>query len=125
VSSFQRLLTLTVSTKRATVDGTTHKKGLPTTFLSGLKATPLDPAQTDVVLRMGLASPQQLLQTFVEGNYDIVHGDVLNVTSVDKGIATPYTIVGKDYPVQGVESFQWRQTAYTLLVVEYLIAPTP
>lgn len=131
-AGFRRLLTLTVSTKRATVNVGTGKKSTPSTHLSGLKATPLDPADADLVLRTtamtggqfgagGVSPASQFLQTYVEGDNDIVHGDVLNVTSVDRGIATPYTVVGHDYPIVGIEPFQWRGTAYHLLVVQYIV----
>lgn len=118
--AFRRQLTLTASTKRAAFAGSPVKRGLPATYLTGLRLTPFDPAQVDVLVRLGVNAAGVLLQTFVDGSNDIVHGDVLNLTSVDKGIAPPYVIVGKDYPIQGLESFQWRGDVYSLLVVQYI-----
>lgn len=120
MSAFTKQLTLTASTKRSGLSGTPPKRGLPVTNLTGLRLTPLDPAEAEVLLRLGVNAAGVLLQTFVEGAYNIAHGDVLNLTSVDRGAATPYIIVGKDYPIAAVESFQWRGSAYALLVVQYL-----
>jgi hypothetical protein len=131
-SSFRRAKTLTVSIKRnPAVNGTTGKRGVPATVLTGLKATPLDPASADVLLRTsvvaavngqpGVTPAVQLLQTFLETTGEVLHGDVLNVTSVDRGTATPYTIVGKDYPIVALESSQWRKTLSYLLVLQYTI----
>ncbi|MGB8644042.1 MAG: hypothetical protein WCF84_02305 [Anaerolineae bacterium] len=121
--SFARMATLTASTKRSIVSG--GKKPAPTAYLTGIKCTPFDPATADLVLLLGLEAAGYYLQTFVEGSYDIQAGDVLNVTSVDRGVATPLTIVGQDYPIKGYQPYQWRGTNSFVLVVEYIGQPTP
>lgn len=65
-SGIRRLLTVTASTKRAPalVDG---KRGAPATNLTGIKCMPLDPADAEVVQRLGLETPHELLQTIVDG----------------------------------------------------------
>lgn len=125
MSAFSRMATLTVSLKRSTINATTHKAGVPTQVATGIKCTPFDPAEADLLLLAGITAAGVYLQTTIEGQVDLVHGDVLNVTSVDKGLAPPYTIVGKDYPVRGIQASQWRNTVTQLVIVEYLSQPTP
>lgn len=70
--SFRRLATVTASTKRppAVVSG---KRGTPTTLLTGLKCTPLDPVDPEVRQRLGLNTPHELLQTFLADTVGFVH----------------------------------------------------
>ena len=102
--SFSRLATETASTKRPpAISG--NKRGVPVTQIASLSCTPLDPVQPDLKQRMGLNSPHELLQTFVEGTASIVEGDVLVYAS-------------KDYPIRAVGDWKWRSTLYVHLIVE-------
>ena len=103
--SFQRLATVTASTKRATL--TNGLRGAPTTKLSNLKCFPLDPVDPDLKQRLALDTPHELLQTFLEGNPDIVEGDVLTVAS-------------EDYPIRSVGDWVWGSDTYRHLVLENL-----
>ncbi len=59
---FKRMANVTASTKRT-------KKGEPTTLLTGLKCTPLDPVDPELRRRLALETPHELLQTFLaDGN---------------------------------------------------------
>lgn len=106
MSSFARLATLTVSTKRhpALVGG---KRPEPVLHLSGLMCIPLMPVDSEVRLRMGLDSPHELLQTFVDGDHDIHEGDYL-------------TSGGIDYPIKAVAEWPWRGGVRKHLILEDL-----
>lgn len=71
--SFQRMATLTVSTKRPPTVGADGKRGTSATSLTGLKATPLDPASQEVIERLALESPVKLLETFIADSTGFVH----------------------------------------------------
>jgi hypothetical protein len=64
-ASFQRTATVSVSTKRSL--SASDGKRLPvSTYLTGLKATPLDPVSAELATSMFPEStPHELLQTFV------------------------------------------------------------
>jgi len=103
-SSFEHMAVLTVSTLRSPlVSG--GKRAAPVTHLTGVACTPLDPVDADVSLRMGLNSPRELLQTFVNNDVDIVEGDRL-------------VYGGKEYPVYAVADWVWRDTTYRNLFLE-------
>ena len=79
------LATASVSTKRApVVDG---RSGLPVLHLTGLRATPLVPANADrvgaLMQRLKLETSHVLLETFVVGVHDIQHGDMLLVDGAE------------------------------------------
>ena len=63
--SFAHMATKTVSTKRNPTVDASGKRGTLTTSLTGLKATPLDPADQEIIQRLALESPVQLLETFI------------------------------------------------------------
>lgn len=71
-AGIKRLLRLTASTKRSPgiVDG---KRSGPVTFLTGVKSTPLDPVSPDIAQRLGLNTPHELLETFVDGGNTFYH----------------------------------------------------
>ena len=104
--AFKRFATESCATKRATMSS--GKRGAATSKLTGLKCTPLDPVDPETRERMGLpAGAHELLQTFVEGAYDILAGDLL-------------TYNGIDYPVRAVAEWKWRGTTYRHLILEEL-----
>lgn len=111
MSSFERLSTVSASTKRASVSS--GKRGTPTTNLSGLSITPLDAADPavrgELQERLGLETPFALLQTFVNGSPDIREGDVLVVGS-------------SEYPIRAVTDWAAGASApaYLRLIVEDL-----
>jgi hypothetical protein len=64
--AMRRLLKVTVSTKRSPAI-TSGKRGAPAVKLSGLRCTPIDPADPEVRQRLALNTPHELLQAFVDG----------------------------------------------------------
>lgn len=64
--AMRRLCTVTASTKRspAPVSG---KRGTPTTNLTGIRCTPVDPVDPEVAQRLGLNTPHELLQVTADG----------------------------------------------------------
>jgi len=67
-----RMATLSCSTKR-NPDVSGGKRGSPTTNLTNLSCTQLDPVEPDLQERMGLETPHKLLQTFIDDGTDYVH----------------------------------------------------
>ena len=111
--SWTKLATATGSTKRATV--VAGRRGDPVENLTGLQLTPLYPADPgragELLQRIRLDTPHQLLECFVVGQPDIRTGDTLSVAGVD-------------YPIRGVARFDppaGSMIAYTHLMVESLI----
>jgi len=108
--SFARAANVTASTKRPP-DISGGKRGTPATNIESLSCTPLDPINPELRQRLGLDTPHELLQTFVDTALDIKEGDILVVSSVD-------------YPIRAVGD--WATTAsmpaYKWLVVEDLKA---
>lgn len=87
----------TASTKRApAISG--GKRGDPTTNLTGLSVTPLDPVEPELTERLNMRTQGELLQTFVENTaaetLDILEGDWL-------------TFGGKDYPIRSCAEWVW------------------
>lgn len=82
-ASMLRLMTVTASTKRASV--ASGKRATPSANLSSVKCTPLDPlgSNNDISQRLGLDAPVELLETWTAGGQDIVNGDTLTVSGVD------------------------------------------
>lgn len=104
--TLRRQATQTASVLRASMAG--GKRGAPTTHLSGLLATPLQPVQPELVLRLQLNTPNAVLVSYVIGHHDIRGGDV-------------FVTGGNEYTVRSVAP--WPSTgggvpAYTELVVE-------
>lgn len=85
--TLRRFATRSASVLRAAV--TNGKRGAAATHLSGLQATPLQPASPEMVTRFQLQTPHQVLETYVVGHHDIVTGDVLAVD-------------GQQYTIRGV-----------------------
>jgi hypothetical protein len=105
-NSFAHLAAVTASTKRSpNVSG--GKRGTPTTNVSSLSCTPLDPVDAEVRQRLALESPNIILETFVDNAVDVVVGDILVVGSME-------------YPIKAVEDWTWRGTTYRHLFLEKL-----
>lgn len=72
--AMRRLCTVTATTKRnPTV--TAGKRGAPVAKLADLRCTPLDPLTAELAQRVGLDTPHELLQTYVDGGdmyYELV-----------------------------------------------------
>jgi hypothetical protein len=104
--AFARQATVTANTKRSpAVSG--GKRGAATTLLIGLTCTPLDPVQDQIAMREVLNTPHEVLETFVDGEQDIVEGDVLVVGPVE-------------YPIRSVREWVWRGSVYRHLFLENL-----
>lgn len=107
-ASFQKLATTTASTKRTpAVDVGTGLRSGPVTNLTGLKVLPLMPLDPELARRLGLDTPLERLQTYVEGAPDIVEGDVLVVGA-------------KEYPIVAVADWPYQSDKCLLLVLEEL-----
>ena len=111
MSIFTLMATVTGSTKR-TPAVSSGKFGVAVENIASLKCFPLDPVSAEIATRMGLDTPLELLQTFVEGGLDIVEGDIL-------------TVAGKDYPIKAVSDWLWREdnANYLRLILEQLKNP--
>ncbi len=108
MDSFGVLATVTASTKRQAAP-TSGKTAAPVTNLASLMCTPLDPVDAELKKRLGLDTPGELLQTFVDGGLDIRQGDYLTVCSTD-------------YPVRACEDWTWpvNGLAFRRLILEDL-----
>ena len=105
-AGFARAATVEASTKRspALVSG---KRGTPATYLASIRVTPLDPVDPEMRERLALNTPHELLQTFVDGDWDIAEGDVL-------------VVAGAEYPVRSAAEWLWRGSMFVHLVLEEL-----
>nr|ASV43905.1 hypothetical protein [Hot spring virus BHS1] len=77
----------------------------PTTILTGLACTPLDPVSAETQTRLKLDSPYELRQCSFQSGHDIRKGDLISLDGVD-------------YPVRAVEDYDWRGGTYLRVVVE-------
>lgn len=102
-ASFSALATVPANTKRATVSG--GKRGTATAYLVGLSILPLDPVDAELRQRQDLQSNYRVFQTMVEGDLDIIIGDVL-------------TVSGTDYKIIGVEKWTYEDAYNMRLFVE-------
>ena len=103
----ERLATEVVSFKRSpiTVGG---KRGTPTTFLTDIKCTPLDPVDPETRFRLGVDTPHEILQTFVIQSVDVHEGDILVAAD------------NVEYPIKAVGEWEWRDTKFLHLYIEDL-----
>lgn len=69
--AFRRSARLSASTKRSAISG--GMRSAAATYLTGLKATPLDPVSSDLAATVQLDTPAVLLQTFLSDGTDYVH----------------------------------------------------
>ena len=108
MSTFGLLATVTASTKRApAISG--GKRGPAATNLASLSCMPLDPIDPEIRQTLVLNTPNELLQTLVEGGIDIKEGDILVVGSTE-------------YPIRAVAEWYWPGDAanYLHLILEEL-----
>ncbi|MDR3572863.1 MAG: hypothetical protein P4L50_03295 [Anaerolineaceae bacterium] len=71
-AGFRRLATKSAMTKRAPVI-TSGKRGPAEIHLANIICTPLDPVDAQVRQRLGLDTPNELLQTFVASACGFIH----------------------------------------------------
>lgn len=105
-SSFDRLATVTASTKRPPAVSS-GKRGAPATNIVSLSCTPLDPVNAEIQQRLQLKTPHELSQTFVDGSLDIVEGDILVVSGIE-------------YPIRAVADWTFGSSKYLHLILEEL-----
>ncbi len=111
MASFDRMATVTASTKRS--GGITD--GLETAYaesIASLKCLPLDSAAADRrggwgMLIQGIEGLAwtEALQTACEGGLDIVEGDLL-------------VVAGTEYPIRAVAEWTWRGSEYKILLLQ-------
>jgi hypothetical protein len=108
MGGFEIFATVTASTKRPAAP-TSGKTSAPVTNVASLSCTPLDPVDAELSRRLGLDTPGEVLQTFVDGGLDIREGDYLMVAGVD-------------YPIRACEDWTWPVDglAFRRLIVEDL-----
>lgn len=105
VDSFSSVAVVSCSTKRSSISG--GQGYSPTPELTGLYCTPLDPVDAELSTRAGLQSPLNIWQTFIEGDNDIVKGDVLTVASVDYDIRAVWDYSAWDGLPQDETVWKW------------------
>jgi len=94
VSSFTDQMTVACSTKRSEiVDGQGEDPALE---IPGLFCMPIMPVDAELASRAGLNTPLEIWQTFIEGNPDIVQGDILTIGSQDYDIRAVWDYGGWD-----------------------------
>jgi len=94
MSAFDRLATITASTRRG---GGVGADGLEEDYaveIAALKCLPLDPVDPEIAQGIENLSFREILTTAVEGGLDIAEGDILVVDSIE-------------YPVRAVEEWTW------------------
>jgi len=107
MASFDRLATVTASTKRG---GGYDVNGLEVAYtenLASLACLPLDPIDPQVALGIEGLGWAEALQTAVEGGLDIIEGDLL-------------VVAGTEYPIRAVADWTWPPSAkdYQILFLE-------
>ena len=106
MASFDKLATVTASTKRGgvIVDGLEQD---PTTVIASLSCLPLDSVSPEVAQGFEELGWREILQTAVQGGLDIVEGDILVVNSTD-------------YPIRSVADWYWgpNDADYQILILE-------
>ena len=83
MSSIDKLLTKTASTKRAPAPTADSHVGEPVAYLTGLRCMPLDPNPPDSMRESVTNVPYRALYTLVDGQHDIREGDRLVVAGVE------------------------------------------
>lgn len=107
--AFTLMATITASTKRPPAISS-GKRGAIVENIASLACFPIDPITAEIAARMGIATPHEVLHTFVEGGLDIQEGDTLVVGSTE-------------YPIKGVEDWDWDifgDSDFQLLLLEEL-----
>lgn len=104
--TLRKMATDSATVLRAPMTG--GKRGAAQTHLSGLQSVPPQPASPEVVQRLQLQTPHQVLEVYIIGVHDIVPGDVL-------------VVAGSQYTIRGVGRWTPPGSAigqFTHLVVE-------
>lgn len=104
MASFDRMATVTASTKRvgAPVDGVDPD---PVTNISSLSCLPLDPVSPEVKAEQAALGFKVDLQTMVNSDLDVKENDLL-------------VVGGTEYPIRDVSPWTWRGSVYKALLVE-------
>ena len=105
-AGFARMATIVAGTLRPPVI-TGGKRGTLTVHLVDIRVTPLDPVDPETRQRLALQTPQELLQSFADGDLDILEGDVL-------------VVAGVEYPVRNAAEWRWRGSQFVHLILEVL-----
>ena len=104
MASFDRMATVTASTKRSAGIASGLEAGYVENIAS-LKCFPLDPLDPNMSSGVKGLGWHETLQTFTEGDLDIVEGDLLVVATVE-------------YPIRAVAEWTWKDTEYKHLFVQ-------
>lgn len=111
MASFDKLATVTASTKRSGGIVGGLEVGY-TEHIASLKCLPLDPlshdrrsANSTLVSGVEGLAWHEVLQTMCEGGLDIVEGDLLVVS-------------GTEYPIRAVSDWTWRDSEYKKLLLQ-------
>ena len=108
MNSFDSIANVPASTKRAAF-ASGKRSSVLTTNLTGLSVTEFFPVSPEIQARLGTDAPQVLLEVFLEGDYDILRGDMLTVGS-------------EDYAIYALEKWPFAGTyRYRVLVEDLLI----
>lgn len=103
--SFERFATVSASTKRSPSRDVNKLVGLAVANIASLMCTPLDPLRGEIDFRPELEAPHELLQTFVDGDLDIVEGDILVVGS-------------EEHLIRIADPWEWRGSSFLHLIIE-------
>jgi len=104
MASFERLATVTASTKRG---GGYDANGLEVAYtenIASLACLPLDPIDPQIALGIEGLGWQEALQTAVQGGLDIVEGDLL-------------VVAGTEYPIRAVADWTWPPSALAYMIL--------
>lgn len=79
--AMKRMMRYTVSTKRRPAPTADGKQGVPVTYLTSLKITPIDPLNTDefhnLILRYKIEEPYRMYGAYCETTQDVQIGDII------------------------------------------------
>lgn len=92
-ASFAYMARMTASTKRSP-NPVSGNIGAAVENIASLSCFPLDSLTPEIQKRAALQSPEEFLQTFVQGGLDIKEGDILVYS-------------GKDYPIKSCGNWCW------------------
>lgn len=108
--SFNRMASISANTKRLPAFDADKIRGAPELYLRQIKCTPIDPVSAEVSQSFGLDAAIELLQTFVDGDKDIVEGDTL--------IPLSGFYQDRELRVERAAEWKWRNTSYVHLILE-------
>lgn len=103
-AAMKLMMCYTASTKRRPATGATGIQAAPTTYLTALKITPIDPLNEELILRLKIESPVRHRVCYTTTDQDIAMGDVL-------------VYGGREYIVRGLgEWFDHGEWFYEIIV---------